>query len=249
MTAATRDRLLDVAMRLFWLKGYGATSIADILHEAGANAGSLYHFFPTKQDLLLAVLERYRQGIGPMLLEPAWEGVDDPIERVFALLGRYRRSLEETECSYGCPIGSLALELHEPDPAVRELLSVNFEGWVAAVQRCLEDAGDRIPADVDRRELAVFVLTTMEGGVMQARTHRALETFDASVNRLRDYFNRLQMSAISDQRSAIRDQGVEGPLGMLRALGPTRAAVTRNTQHATLGSTTQHHPPSPRRAP
>jgi len=205
MTAATRDRLLDVAMRLFWLKGYGATSIADILHEAGANAGSLYHFFPTKQDLLLAVLERYRQGIGPMLLEPAWEGVDDPIERVFALLGRYRRSLEETECSYGCPIGSLALELHEPDPAVRELLSVNFEGWVAAVQRCLEDAGDRIPADVDRRELAVFVLTTMEGGVMQARTHRALETFDASVNRLRDYFNRCQRSAISDQRSGIRE--------------------------------------------
>jgi TetR/AcrR family transcriptional regulator, transcriptional repressor for nem operon len=195
MTAATRDRLLDVAMRLFWLKGYGATSIADILHEAGANAGSLYHFFPTKQDLLLAVLERYRQGIGPMLLEPAWEGVEDPIERVFALLGRYRRSLADTECSYGCPIGSLALELHEPDPAVRELLSANFEGWVAAVQRCLDEAGARLPADVDRRELAVFVLTTMEGGVMQARTHRTLETFDASVNRLRDYFRRLQRSA------------------------------------------------------
>src|SRR5215213_7568850 len=181
MTAATRERILGVAMRLFWLKGYGATSIADILHEAGANAGSLYHFFPTKQDLLLAVLDRYRQGIGPMLLEPAWEGVEDPIERVFALLGRYRRSL--------------ALELHEPDPAVRELLSANFEGWVAAVQRCLEDAGDRLPADVDRRELAVFVLTTMEGGVMQARTHRTLETFDASVNRLRDNFRRLQRSA------------------------------------------------------
>jgi TetR/AcrR family transcriptional regulator, transcriptional repressor for nem operon len=195
MTAATRERILGVAIRLFWLKGYGATSIADILHEAGANAGSLYHFFPTKQDLLLAVLDRYRQGIGPMLLEPAWEGVADPIERVFALLGRYRRSLADTECSYGCPIGSLALELHEPDPAVRELLSANFEGWVAAVQRCLDEAGARLPADVDRRELAVFVLTTMEGGVMQARTHRTLETFDASVNRLRDYFRRLQRSA------------------------------------------------------
>lgn len=205
MTAATRDRLLDVAMRLFWLKGYGATSIADILHEAGANAGSLYHFFPTKQDLLLAVLERYRQGIGPMLLEPAWEGVEDPIERVFALLGRYRQSLADTECSYGCPIGSLALELHEPDPAVRELLSTNFEGWVAAVQRCLEAAGDRLPADADRRELAVFVLTTMEGGVMQARTHRSLETFDASVNRLRDYFQRLQQSVIDDQGVGSRE--------------------------------------------
>ena len=195
MTPATRDRLVGVAMRLFALKGYGSTSVADILHEAGANSGSLYHFFPTKQDLLLAVLDRYRQGIGPMLLEPAWQGVDDPIERVFALLARDRQHLVNSECTYGCPIGSLALELHEPDPAVRELLSANFEGWVAAVQRCLDEAGDRLPADVDRRELAVFVLTTMEGGVMQARTHRTLETFDASVNRLRDYFRRLQRSA------------------------------------------------------
>jgi len=194
MTPATRDRLVGVAMRLFALKGYGSTSVADILHEAGANSGSLYHFFPTKQDLLLAVLDRYRQGIGPMLLEPAWQGVDDPIERVFALLARYRQHLVNSECTYGCPIGSLALELHEPDPPVRELLAANFDGWVAAVERCLDDARDRLPADIDRHELAVFVLTTMEGGVMQARTHRSLDTFDASVNRLRDYFRRLQQA-------------------------------------------------------
>jgi AcrR family transcriptional regulator len=194
MAPATRDRLLDVAMRLFAVKGYGATSIADILHEAGVNSGSLYHFFPTKQDLLLAVLDRYRLGIGPMLLEPAWAGVADPIERVFALLARYRQHLARSECTYGCPIGSLALELHEPDPPVRELLAVNFDGWVEAVQRCLEEAGDRLPADVDRRELATFVLTTMEGGVMQSRTHRTLDAFDASVNRLRDYFDRLMNS-------------------------------------------------------
>ena len=54
-------------------------------------AGSLYHLFSTKQDLLLAVLEMYRDGIGSMLLEPAWKGVADPIERIFALpgLGNY----------------------------------------------------------------------------------------------------------------------------------------------------------------
>jgi len=58
-------------MMLFMAKGYQSTSVADILREAGANSGSLYHAFPTKQDLLLAVLERYRKGIGPMLLDPA----------------------------------------------------------------------------------------------------------------------------------------------------------------------------------
>ncbi len=190
-TLPTRDRLLGAAMRLFHLKGYQSTSIADVLREAEANAGSLYHFFPTKQDLLLAVLDRYRTGIGPMLLGPAWEGVEDPLERVFALLARYRGLLEQTDCFYGCPIGSLALELHEPDPPVRELLAANFEAWTAAVEGCLAEAQDRLPAGVDRRRLATFVLTTMEGGVMLSRTHRSLEPFDAAVSTLRDYFVRL----------------------------------------------------------
>ena len=192
---ATRDRMLFAAMQLFAAKGYQSTSIADILQAAQAHSGSLYHFFPTKQHLLIAVLEAYRDGIEPMLLAPAWKSVDDPIERVFALLAAYRRMLSNTECLYGCPIGSLALELHEPDPAVRELLAVNFNGWVRHIKACLDAARDRLPADIDTERLATFVLTTMEGGVMQARTHRTLETFDACVESLRDYFNRLQSDA------------------------------------------------------
>jgi AcrR family transcriptional regulator len=161
-------------MQLFGVKGYNSTSIADILQAAEAHSGSLYHFFGTKQDLLLGVLELYRDGIEPMLLSPAWEHVSDPIDRVFALLASYRRALELTDCTYGCPIGSLALELHEPDPPVREMLAVNFLGWVRHVRACL---------------------TTMEGGVMQSRTHRSLTAFDASVAMLRDYFNRLESDA------------------------------------------------------
>jgi AcrR family transcriptional regulator len=191
-SVATADRLRFAAMKLFAEKGYGSTSIADILREAGANAGSLYHAFPTKQDLLVAVLELYREGIGPMLLTPAWAGVDDPIERIFALLGSYRRALVTTDCAYGCPIGSLALELHEPDPAVREMLAINFDAWVAAVKGCLDAAADRLPQGLDTHALAQMILTVMEGGVMQSRTHRTLDAFDASIGGLRDYLNRLQ---------------------------------------------------------
>jgi len=192
---STADRLVFAAMKLFLEKGYGSTSVQDILREAKANAGSLYHAFPTKQDVLLAVLGLYRDGIGPMLLEPAWSGVGDPIERIFALLAQYRRALEMTDCTYGCPIGSLALELHEPDPPVRELLATNFDGWVEAVKGCLDQAGDRLPAGTDTRALGQFILTVMEGGVMQSRTHRTLDAFDASVKGLRDYLDRLQADA------------------------------------------------------
>jgi TetR/AcrR family transcriptional regulator, transcriptional repressor for nem operon len=195
MAEDTKDRLVMTAMRLFSEKGYESSSVADILRGAGANSGSLYHFFPTKQDLLIEVLRRYRDGIAPMLLAPAWEGVDDPIERVFALLARYRQALVESDCFYGCPIGNLALEIHEPDPPVRDLLAVNFNGWVAAIERCYVEAGERLPRDLDRHGLAIFTLTTMEGGVMQSRTHRNLEAFDRSVAMLRDYVRRLEREA------------------------------------------------------
>ena len=141
-------------MELFWLKGFGSTSIADILSRSQVNSGSLYYFFPGKQDVLVAVLEAYRDGSGAMLLPPAWSGVDDPVERVFPLLASYRRALVDTDCTYGCPIGSLALELHEPDPPVRELLAANFTAWVAAVQRCIRGAEDRFPANTDFQALA-----------------------------------------------------------------------------------------------
>lgn len=189
-------------MELFWEKGYASTSIADILKAADANSGSLYHFFPGKQDLLLAVLDAYLGGIDQMLLAPIWDGVTDPIERVFALLQGYRRHLTSTDCQYGCPIGYLALELHEPDPSVRERIAANFSQWVDRVEACLNDAGDRLPADLDRRGLAHFVLTTMEGAVMQARTYRAIETFDASVAQLRRYVASLETQAREERKAA-----------------------------------------------
>jgi len=192
---STRVRIVLAGLRLFAAKGYQSTSIVDLLQEADANSGSFYHFFPTKQDLLLAVLKAYRDGIEPMLLAPAWDGVPDPISRIFALLGTYRRALEGSGCTYGCPIGSLALELHEPDPPVRELLSANFSGWVNHIRACLDAARNRLPRAVDTDRLAMFVLTTMEGGVMQARTHRSLSAFDASVASLHDYFDLLEATA------------------------------------------------------
>jgi AcrR family transcriptional regulator len=191
----TRTRIVGVAMQLFWEKGYASTSIADILKAANANSGSLYHFFPGKQDLLIAVLDMYLAGIDEMLLEPLWQNVSDPIDRVFALLDGYRQHLAVTDCQYGCPIGYLALELHEPDPPVREKIAANFTQWVDRVETCLNDAGDRLPKSVDRRALAHFVLTTMEGAVMQARTYRTLDAFDASIGQLRSYFDVLQASA------------------------------------------------------
>lgn len=185
MAEATRDRIIRVALALFRDKGYQSTSIADILATAEANSGSLYHAFPSKQDLLVAVLDTYLAGIDRMLLEPAWRGTTEPIAKIFALLARYRQHLVDTDFLYGCPIGNLALELHEPDPPVRERLAANFSAWTAAVERCLAEAA--LQPRVDRKAVAALVLAVMEGAVMLARTHRDIAHFDRAVGELRRY--------------------------------------------------------------
>jgi TetR/AcrR family transcriptional regulator, transcriptional repressor for nem operon len=191
MKNPTRDRLVEAARTLFWEHGYTATGIAQILEEAGAGSGSLYYFFPTKEDLLLAVLEWYRENLGPAVVEPVLARVSDPIERIFGILDGYRQGLLATGFARGCPIGNLALELADSHPAARELLATNFNGWRKAIERCLAEASGRLPGPLDREALALFVLTTMEGAVMMARAYRSIEPFDAAVTQLRDYFDRL----------------------------------------------------------
>ena len=195
MNTATRDKIVQTAVELFWVKGYRSTSISDILSRSQVHSGSLYHFFPGKQDVLVAVLEWFRDGIEENLFDHAWDGVEDPIERIFSLLNGYRVHLMSSDFMYGCPIGSLALELHEPDPRVRELLATNFSNWVSGVEKCLVDAGERLPAETDRRVLAEFILTIMEGAIMQARTARDITLFDRNVEVLRSHLDNLMIIA------------------------------------------------------
>jgi len=187
----TRERLIEAARDLFLRQGYSVTGVAQILKEADAKSGSLYYFFPTKEDLLLTVLETYKELLWPMVIQPVFDRISDPIERVFGVLDGYRQMLMYTECSQGCPIGNLAIELSDSHPAARRLIAENFTGWRQAIKQCLDQAAGRFPEQVDTEQLALFVLTTMEGAVMLARSYRSLEAYDAAMTQLRDYFDRL----------------------------------------------------------
>ncbi len=187
----TRRRIVEAARVLFFAQGYTATGIAQILKVSNANSGSLYHFFPTKEDLLVAVLESYMGMLYSHVLEPAYERASDPIDRLFAVLDGYRRLMQATNYSLGCPIGNLALEVCNSHPQVRRLIVENFDAWCAAIEQLIRDASGRLPVDIDPKQLSRHVLATMEGAVMLARSYRSFEPFDAAVSTLRDNFDRL----------------------------------------------------------
>lgn len=187
----TKERILRTAFQLFHEQGFHATGVATIVREAGINPGSLYHFFEGKDQLLLQVLEFALAYLGPAVMEPVERKTSDPIERIYALLGQYREGMMHNGCRMGCPIGNLALEVSDGNVAARSLIHRNFENWVKRVEGWLVEAGDRLPLDVERAKLARFILTVMEGGLMQARAANNLGAFDDSVAVLRDHLEML----------------------------------------------------------
>ncbi|MFI4898725.1 MAG: TetR/AcrR family transcriptional regulator [Phycisphaerales bacterium JB059] len=191
MTPDTREKILTTAARLFLEQGFAATGIATICREAGINPGSLYHFFASKDALLIGVLQWYEAHLRPLVMDPIEQRQPDPIERVFDLLAWYRGNLEITNCRLGCPIGNLALEVTDTHPEARPFIDINFSNWADSIQAWLDEAGDRLPAETDRRALSRMVLTVMEGGIMQARAADRLQPFDDSVAQLRAYFDAL----------------------------------------------------------
>lgn len=199
--AETKARILEAAAELFHEGGFEATGVATILRHAGAHSGSLYHFFPSKEALLVGVMERHLEALRPTLLDPAERASDDPIERVFALLGLYRRDLRITGCTGGCPVGNLALEVGDRKPEVRGLIDEYFSRWVRRVRGWLDQAGHRLPSALDRGALARLALSVMEGGVMQARATREVGSYDASVAQLRAFLVLLMERADRERRA------------------------------------------------
>jgi TetR/AcrR family transcriptional regulator, transcriptional repressor for nem operon len=188
---STRDRLINSAQFLFWERGFAGTSMSELLAHAEVNSGSFYHFFDSKEALLRAVLDGYLHLLRPMIVEPAFASVEEPLGRIFAILAGYRERIVGTDCRYGCPLGRLALEIDPENAPAHALLAENFKGWISAIRECLDAMGDALPKETNLDSLATYVLVVMEGGVMLSRSYRSVEPFDRAVGQLREHFRLL----------------------------------------------------------
>jgi AcrR family transcriptional regulator len=202
-SSRTRERLIESARYLFWERGYAGTSMADLLAHAEINSGSFYHFFESKEVLLRAVLEMYLGALRPMVVDPAFARTPEPVDRIFAILAGYRERILQTQCTYGCPLGRLALEIDPENRPAHKLIAQNFEGWIAAVRECIEGARNELPRGTDAEALATYVLAVMEGGVMVSRSSGSVAPFDRAVSQLREHF-RLLLAAGKTKRVARR---------------------------------------------
>lgn len=181
----TRKRLVDAAYRLALRKGFVRTAVSEVIAEAGVQRGSLYHYFPGKDDLGLTVLERDRSEF-MALLASTLSLSGDPARTLKAFFDAALKKHRETGFVGGCLWGNTALEMSDTNPVYAKLVAEVFHEWharVAAVVRRGQDKGE-FRTDIRAGELARLVVAGMEGGIMMSRLTKREEPIKSCMESL-----------------------------------------------------------------
>jgi AcrR family transcriptional regulator len=172
MAGDTRDRILDSSGELFRRQGYMGTGVKQILAEAGAPFGSLYHFFPGgKSELGTETIRRSGYLYGLLLGEFAGPGVP-LVEGIRAFFAGAAETLVETDYADACPIATVALEVSSTNEALRQACADVFEAWVeGGTERFVLEG---IPREEARR-LVIQMVAGLEGAFVLSRALRSTE--------------------------------------------------------------------------
>jgi AcrR family transcriptional regulator len=167
--STTRERILSSSTELFGRQGYSGTGMNQIVAEAEAALGSIYHFFPGGKDELCEESIRTSGQIYLTLIKAVLDGTPDIVEGVTEFFRGAGAQVGATDYADACPIATIALEVASTNDLLRRATADVFDSWVAAASDRLERAGIECSR---ARELAVFALSALEGAFILSRAHR-----------------------------------------------------------------------------
>jgi len=156
--------VIEQAMKVFWEKGYAATSISDITDATGIKRGSLYNAFDGKHDLFVRALLKYGGDRRTSKLRML-ETVEDPREAITMFFDSLVKATLSDPDKKGCLLFNTALEYSSHDDDVQELVSEGIKEVVSFFEGRIERGKElgRIPDSVDTRSTAKALIALLVG--------------------------------------------------------------------------------------
>jgi len=173
----TRERILYASAELFRRQGYAGTGLKQVVAQAEAPFGSLYHFFPAGKEELADEVLRTGGRFFLALYESIAESAPDLASTVREFFAGAAETLRSTDFADACPIATVAAEVASTHEVLRRASADVFESWLAALT---EDAVEDGVAPVRARALALSVLAILEGAFLLGRSLRSTEPMDAA---------------------------------------------------------------------
>lgn len=190
---SAKDKLIEAAHSLMLTKGFPATTVDEICEAAGVSKGSFYHFFKSKEELGLAVLEAFYKRTMERLMEAEFTKVTDPLARVHAFFD-HTEAVSEKLWGRGCLLGAFATDLAETNPRMRRRVSALFRVMTRGVAEVLDPAVKAMNANKAKAEkgpsateLAELFIAVIEGAVLLAKAHNDWRHVPKAIESFRHY--------------------------------------------------------------
>ena len=166
---ATRRRIVGTAADLMVERGVSAVSLDEVGRVTSTSKSQMYHYFDSKDDLVVAVVLCVRDRIlafhGDLLV--AVESVDGLRGWADSVVAFHRRGSRWT----GCPLGTLSSELMSVAETDRPDIQEAYDSWQLLFTRTmvrLQDSG-KLRADADPERLATATLASLQGGLLMSK--------------------------------------------------------------------------------
>lgn len=174
---STREHLIRCGVELCTESGFQNTGIEGVLRKASVPKGSFYHYFKSKQDFGLAVIDAYAQYFGDKLARVLEDETLSPLARLKRFVAEAETGMARHEYRRGCLVGNLGQELAGLNEAFRERLEEVLRGWEAQTAACLRLAQEtgELASDADVKQLSEFFWIGWEGAILRAKLTRSAE--------------------------------------------------------------------------
>lgn len=177
MATGTKERIVQRSAELFRRQGFAGTGVKQIVAEASAPFGSLYHFFPGGKEQLGEEVIRSSGVIYGQLLDAFYRPGEDPVAATRNFFAAAAQTLRESDYADACPIATVALEVSSTNEPMRQACADVFDGWVDGATERLVEAGLTRKRS---RELAFSLIGALEGAFVLSRALRSTEPLEAA---------------------------------------------------------------------
>lgn len=179
--ASKRERLITAAAELFHHNGSTNSSLADIANKAKIPIGNVYYYFKTKEELILAVIEK-RQETMAQAYDTLNSAFADPRERMIQALSFFT-NIKADYTAHGCPLGRMVMEFGIEHQEARKAVAAVMAEFVSWAASQFEALGHKEEA----KNYAISLMAGIEGAAVMAKAYGDESVFEKEMQRLRNW--------------------------------------------------------------
>ena len=189
----SRQKLLDVSVKLIRQKGFAATSVDCLCEAAGVTKGAFFHHFKSKDALGVASAAYWGECTAAFFASASYHSHSDPLERVLGYLDFRKAMLAGTLSDISCLAGTMIQEVYESHPDIARACEATITDHAANVGKDIAAAMEHyhIEADWTASSLALYTQVVLQGAFVLAKAKDGTQVAIDSIDHLRRYIELL----------------------------------------------------------